>query len=170
MGLARVVTSVGMAGVQQWGDGPPEVVLCHGAGGNRHSLAPLGDALDNLGVGVMTVSMPGRDGSDGAGIASIGEAATWLAAMLAEVAPDGTVLLGHSMGGAVAIETVMSTDACVRGLVLAATGARLRVLPAILDLADELAATGASHDVITAAGLQPDAPAGLREHGLADAR
>jgi pimeloyl-ACP methyl ester carboxylesterase len=152
-----------------WSDGPPEVVLLHGAGGNRDSLVPLGDAIAAHGISVATVSMPGRGGSDGDGIRSIAGAASWLASVLREVAPDGTVLVGHSMGGGIAIEAVLSTEAPIRGLVLVATGARLRVLPAILEHTAAVADRGGSLAEFSVASLQPDAPDHARQQVMAAA-
>lgn len=162
----RIATDAGVAGIRRWGDGAPDVVLLHGAGGNRDSLAPLGDALAAAGLTVAAVSMPGRPGSDGDPVASIADGAAWLAALLAELAPDGTVLLGHSMGGGIAIETVLGTPARVRGLVLAATGARLRVHPDILAGAATTVADGGHLAEMSAAALRPDGPPTARSHVL----
>lgn len=158
-----VFTPVGTVGMRCWGDGPPAVVLLHGAGGNRDSLMPLGDAIEVHGIPVATLSMPGRGGSDGDGITSIRDAASWLASVLHHVAPDGVVLVGHSMGGGIAIETVLSTDAPVRGLVLVATGARLRVLPAILEHAAEVASRGGSLAEFSVASLRPETAEDVRD-------
>lgn len=160
--LDQVTTTVGTAGLRRWGDAPPQVVLVHGAGGNRDSLAPLGDALADRGLAVAAVSLPGRDASGSPPAGSVGEAAEWLAAVLAALAPDGTVLAGHSMGGAVAIETVLSTDAAITGLVLLATGARLRVHPDILARAAEEVEEGRTLLAVTTAALRPDTPSALR--------
>lgn len=162
----RVATDLGMAGVRQWGDSPPEVVLLHGAGGNRDSLSPLGDELASRGLAVASLSLPGRPGSDGPPITSIEQAAAWVAQVLAVLAPAGTVLLGHSMGGGVAIETVLGTDARVDGLVLVATGARLRVRPEILEGAAEAAEEGGHLAQLSAAALRPDGPPAARTHVL----
>lgn len=162
----RVATDGGVAGLRRWGAGPPDVVLLHGAGGNRDSLAPLGDALAAHGLAVVAVSMPGRPGSDPEPLDSIADSATWLAAILDEVAPEGTVLLGHSMGGGIAIETALGTPATLRGLVLVATGARLRVHPQILGAAEDAVAAGNHLAEISAAALRPDGPATARSHVL----
>lgn len=159
----RLATTAGAAGLRRWGDAPPQVVLVHGAGGNRDGLAPLGDALADRGLTVAAVSLPGRDASGCAPAGSVGEAAEWLAAVLADLAPAGTVLAGHSMGGAVAIEAVLSTDAAITGLVLLATGARLRVHPDILARAAEEVEQGRTLSAITTAALRPDTPSALRE-------
>lgn len=162
----RVATAAGVAGVRRWGASPPDVVVLHGAGGNRDSLAPLGDALAAAGVSVVAVSMPGRPGSDGQPADSIAECAHWLAGVLEELAPEGTVLLGHSMGGGIAIETVLATPARVRGLVLVATGARLRVHPDILARAAEAVEAGGHLAEMSAAALRPDGPPTARSHVL----
>lgn len=159
-------TAVGVVGVRRWGDREPDVVLLHGAGGNRDSLAPLGEALAGEGLAVVTLSMPGRGGSDGPAVASLDEAAGFVAAAVAELAPRGTVLLGHSMGGGVAIETVLGAGAPVRGLVLAATGARLRVHPDILASAAATVEQGGHLAPLSAASLRPDGPPAARTHVL----
>lgn len=162
----RVATASGTVGVRRWGEGAPEVVLLHGAGGNRESLAPLGGALAARGTAVATLSMPGRVGSSGEPFETLAEAARWVAAAVEALAPDGTVLLGHSMGGGIAIETVLGTDAPVRGLVLAATGARLRVHPTILRTGREMAEAGQTLAELSAASLRPDGPPTARSHVL----
>lgn len=162
----RLPTTAGVAGLRRWGDGPPDVVLLHGAGGNRDSLAPLGDALATHGLVVVAVAMPGRPGSDPEPVATVAEQATWLAAVLHEVAPEGTVLLGHSMGGGIAIETALGTPARLRGLVLAATGARLRVHPTILAACEAGAETADHLAEISAAPLRPDGAPTVRSHVL----
>ena len=130
-------------------------------------LAPLGDAIAARGWDVAALSLPGRGGSDDGPVASLADAATVVAAALAELAPDGTVLAGHSMGGGIAIETALSTPARLRGLVLLASGARLRVHPDILVAAAEGADRGEHLAELSALSLRPDGPAPARDHGLA---
>ena len=163
---ARIATDAGIVGVRRWGAGAPDVVLVHGAGGNRDSLAPLGDALAAAGLDVAAVSLPGRGGSDGAPAGSLADAAAFVAAAIDHVAPEGTVLLGHSMGGAVAMEVVLGTPANVQGLVLVATGARLRVHPDILARAADTVADGGHLAELSAMALRPDGPPAVRSHVL----
>jgi pimeloyl-ACP methyl ester carboxylesterase len=74
----------------------------------------------------------------------------------AEVEGD-YVVAGHSLGGAVAIEHALAAPSeRLRGLVLLATGARLRVQPMILQLFEQAAKSGE---------LPPLAP-GLYEQGV----
>ena len=57
----------------------------------------------------------------------------WLVEFLDAVGEDQAVLVGHSMGGAIALDAALRHAGRVAGLGLVATGARLRVAPAILD-------------------------------------
>ena len=62
-----------------------------------------------------------------------------------EVAGD-YVIVGHSVGGGVGIEhALVSPSKRLKGLVLLATGARLRVHPMILQLFDQVAEAGVVH-------------------------
>jgi pimeloyl-ACP methyl ester carboxylesterase len=81
---------------------------------------------------VLAPNLPGHGGDAGPARASIEAYATWLEAWLANQV-DGPVLLGgHSMGGAVALETALRGRADLDGLILMGTGARLRVGPEVL--------------------------------------
>ncbi len=162
----RIVTDRGLVGVRRWGHTDPEVILVHGAGGNRDSLAPLGDALAAHGLAVASLSLPGRHGTPGPPATDLDESAAAVAAAVDVLAPAGTVLLGHSMGGGVVIEAVLSTGAPVRGLVLVATGARLRVHPDILGRAAETVEAGGHLAELSAAALRPDGPPTARTHVL----
>lgn len=109
----------------------PVVVLIHGAGGSRLHWPPQLRRM--AGATVYTVDLPGHGRSEGPGCETIegyGEAVT---AFLDEVGVGSTVLVGHSMGGAVAQMLGLQERDRVSALVLVGTGARLRVAPAILE-------------------------------------
>lgn len=165
----RLTTPAGPVGLRRWGAGTPDVVLVHGAGGNRDSLAPLGDTLAARGLAVAAVSVPGRGDSGAEPARTVGAVAAWLAAVLGSLAPDGTVLAGHSMGGGVVLETALATDARVDGLVLLATGARLRVHPDILRRAATLVDEGRDLVEVSTAALRPDCSSAVRAHVVAAA-
>ena len=54
-----------------------------------------------------------------------------VAEFIAKTCPDKAVIVGHSMGGAVALTNVIEHPENLKGIVLVATGAKLGVLPSI---------------------------------------
>lgn len=108
----------------------PHLILVHGAGGN-HRL--WGYAVRSLWAAhVYAVDLPGHGRSTGVGRWAIAGYACFLSDFIDALQLERTVIAGHSMGGATAMVTALRYPARVAGLVLVATGARLRVLPDIL--------------------------------------
>jgi pimeloyl-ACP methyl ester carboxylesterase len=107
---------------------PPLVVLVHGAGCDHH----VWDALCAvLACETLPIDLPGRQRSEETK-ATAHDAA---AAIVGELSSRGhrledVVVVGHSYGGAVAIECALMVE--LAGLVLISTGARLRVHPDVL--------------------------------------
>lgn len=79
--------------------------------------------------------LPGRAQTPGPPLTTIAEMAHYI---IAQLHPD-TILVGHSMGGAIALE--IAAQYPLKALILISTGARLRVHPAILAMAAEAAQT-----------------------------
>jgi pimeloyl-ACP methyl ester carboxylesterase len=113
------------------GDGPL-LVLVHGAGGNADVWRPIVRELS--GFEVIAPSLPGRGGTQGDAPERAQDAASFVDALLRELGRRALVL-GHSYGGAVAIELQLCSSR-VEGLVLVSSGARLRVHPTILAAAE----------------------------------
>jgi pimeloyl-ACP methyl ester carboxylesterase len=76
---------------------------------------------------------------------------------------ERAVVVGHSMGGAIALTMALDAPGRVAGLVLIATGARLRVAPAILEKIP--VDFDMALDVITRCAWSPVASANLVELG-----
>ena len=117
----------------------PTLLLVHGAGGSRlHWPAELRRLPKAI---VYTLDLPGHGRSEGTGCNTISDYANTVAAFLDAVGVEHTIVVGHSMGGAIAQMLALdfadpSTGSGrdrVAGLVLVATGARLRVAPVILE-------------------------------------
>ncbi len=118
-------------------------VWVHGAGGS-HRHWPL--ALRQLaGRTSYALDLPGHGRSTGAGRASVSEYSAVLAEFAAALNLPPFVLVGHSMGGAIALDFALHRPTQLAGLVLISSGARLRVAPAILaGLQSNLLATTAA--------------------------
>lgn len=140
----------------------PTLVCMHGAGGNRHAYDRLVDALP--GIGCVVVDRPGRLGSEGPPDPGFAEQATFMRSFIASEVPGDHVLVGHSLGGALALELAIDRPvAGLKGVVLLATGARLKVHPTILALFEQLASSGAPV-TLTPGLIEPNAaPAMVRE-------
>lgn len=123
------------------GESGAPLVFIHGAGGSHlewnGQMAALSDAARTF-----ALDLPGHGRSVGAGRTTIGEYAAALLQFLDGVGIERAVLVGSSMGGAIALTVAMQAPARVKGLVLVGTGAKLRVAPQILDgLQNEFEAT-----------------------------
>lgn len=113
------------------GSGGCPVVLIHGAGGS-HLVWP--QQIRRLeGAATFALDLPGHGKSGGAGATRIEAYAEHIRDFLQAVGLKRAVLAGHSMGGAIAQMVALKYPEVVQALVLLATGARLRVAPAILD-------------------------------------
>lgn len=125
--------------VLHWpGDGPP-LVLVHGSGANAHAWAPVARELGAFDV--YAPSLPGRCGSAGEALDDARALGAWLGRLLDALGGPPPFVVGHSFGGAIAIELAL-TGAPIAGLVLVATGGRLRVHPGVLQAAAQAVAAG----------------------------
>jgi pimeloyl-ACP methyl ester carboxylesterase len=114
------------------GTEPPDMalVLLHGAGGS-HLVWPK--ALRRMGkTAVYTPDLPGHGRSPGPGYDSIAAYSDSVAAFIDALDLRRVVLVGHSLGGAIAQTLAIRKHPALAGLVLIGTGARLRVAPHIL--------------------------------------
>jgi len=105
--------------------------LVHGAGGTRlHWPVELRRLTEAT---VYTLDLPGHGRSLGEECDTIAAYAGSVAAFSHAVGIERAVIVGHSMGSAIAMTMALDFADHVAGLVLVATGARLRVAPAILE-------------------------------------
>lgn len=77
------------------------------------------------------VALPGHP--DGEACASVDEYVEWLHGYIRQQCYQGVIIIGHSLGGAIAQLFGIKYPDEVKGLVLSGTGARLRVHPDILE-------------------------------------
>jgi pimeloyl-ACP methyl ester carboxylesterase len=119
-------------GSQEGAAGKDTLVFIHGAGGSRTSWRLQGDYFSKA-FNVMIMELPGHGAAPGPGAQEIKSYALWIQGVLDELQVSSPFVIGHSMGGAIAMDLVLRFPALPKGLVLVSTGARLRTLPAILD-------------------------------------
>lgn len=137
------------------------MVLLHGAGGSR--LNWPGELRRLPGAMVYTLDLPGHGRSSGQARDTIEGYAEDVVAFLDAAGIDQAVIVGHSMGGAIALTLALKHTSRVAGLALIATGARLRVAPAILEqIRSDFEGT---LDTITGYAWSPEAPPALTELG-----
>jgi pimeloyl-ACP methyl ester carboxylesterase len=110
-------------------DGMP-VVFIHGAGGSRLNWGRQLGALASL-LRVLALDLPGHGRSGGAALTTIGAYAEVVAEALGHLGAPA-VLVGHSMGGGVAMQVALQCPDLAAALVLLGTGSRLRVAPTLL--------------------------------------
>ena len=115
----------------QKGGGKPSLLFLHGAGGtHRHWGRQIRDLGD---VTLVALDLPGHGRSVGEGRQSVEGYADLVAKFMAALDLENPIVVGHSMGGAIALDLVLRYEECLGGLVLVATGARLRVVPSLLE-------------------------------------
>ena len=115
--FSRVKTKEGRVAIQEAGEGPP-VVMLHGLGGTKVSFLPTQAALAQD-FRTIAVDLPGFGDSDKpVGAYDAKFFARWVVALLDALELDSARVLGHSMGGRVAIEMGMTHADRVDDLVL----------------------------------------------------
>jgi pimeloyl-ACP methyl ester carboxylesterase len=116
----------------------PSLVFVHGSGDSAktwaHVIEMLPDmpcvALDLPGHGAL-IDEPGPDRP------SIGDYAAFVRGEIERRGLEGATVVGHSLGGAIALQLALDAPDVIGGIALVGTGARLRVLPDLLAAARE---------------------------------
>ena len=132
----------------------PALICIHGSADNHHVYDELIDAMPERERHAL--NMPGRAGADGPALSSVADMEAYLSRFVESEIEGEYLVVGHSLGGAVAIEHALQAPPRLRGIVLLATGARLRVHPMILQLFEQVKASGQTI---------PPLPPGLYEQG-----
>ena len=139
-------------------------LFIHGAGGDHtvwgNQLAWLRGRFR-----AVAVDLPGHGRSERRFGMSVAANAGVIVALIKRLAIERPVLIGHSMGGAVALQCALDYPAVAVALVVISSGAKLGVAPRVFDLIenDPAAALGE----IAAASYAQGAPFALVEEGRA---
>jgi pimeloyl-ACP methyl ester carboxylesterase len=138
-------------------DNQPVLLLLHGAGGSHLDWPPQLRRFEPLGS--CAIDLPGHGRSAGPARPTVGAYADVVLNLIRALKLSEVILVGHSMGGAIALEIALRHPEEVIGLILVATGARLRVNKALLQLVDS--DFGAAVDHLVANTWGPKAEPGL---------
>lgn len=106
----------------------PRPIFIHGSGGGIESWELQEPRFD----GAMVIGLPGHPA--GRPLRSVGGYAEWVGAAIADV-PGPKVLVGHSLGGAIALQVVLNEPELVAGLVIVSSGARIPVPASLVEAA-----------------------------------
>jgi len=139
----------------------PPVLLLHGAGGTHLHWPPEIRRLN--GQRILALDLPGHGKSEGVGFQSVLDYAQSVAAFIRALKLPPVILVGHSMGGAIAQTLALRFPKRVCGLGLVGTGARLRVSPAILENASTPATFPLAVQMVMDMAFGPQADTRLKE-------
>jgi pimeloyl-ACP methyl ester carboxylesterase len=113
----------------------PAVVFLHGAGFDRTAWRLQTRWFAHHGRSVLAIDFPAHGRSAGPALESIAAMAEWTAALIEAAGLKTAALVGHSMGGLVAIETAARFPDKVRALGLCGVAAEMPVHPEMLQSA-----------------------------------
>jgi pimeloyl-ACP methyl ester carboxylesterase len=113
-------------------EGRETVLFIHGAGGGQYTWSYQKGFFEKE-FNPVILELPGHGESGGAGEEEIGKYAEDVYAFLKALGLKKVFLAGHSMGGAITQTLTLTHPEMMKGIILVGTGARLRVLPMILD-------------------------------------
>lgn len=121
------------------------LVFIHGSG---DSARVWDDVIARLGEFVtVALDLPGHGALAGAPLPSVDVAAyaEWLQLELTRRGIERSTLIGHSLGGAIVMQLALTAPSSVGRLILVGTGARLRVAPEFLQMAQSAGDAETSH-------------------------
>jgi pimeloyl-ACP methyl ester carboxylesterase len=131
----------------------PVLLLIHGAGGSHLDWPPQLRRFEPLGS--CAIDLPGHGRSAGSARSTVNAYGDDVLELVRQLDLTEVILVGHSMGGAIALDIALRRLEQVVALVLVATGARLRVNTALLELVDS--DFGSAVDSIVSTAWGPDA-------------
>jgi pimeloyl-ACP methyl ester carboxylesterase len=132
----------------------PPVLLIHGAGGSHLSWPPEIRRL--TGYNVYALDLPGHGKSDAFGEQTIAAYADQVLRWMETVDHYRAIIVGHSMGGAIALQIAATRPARVAGLGLLGIGTPFEVPPEIIENLANEAMVSAALNQIKALSFSPE--------------
>ena len=119
------------------------MVCIHGSGGSLTHWPEKLRRFDQFSI--VALDLPGHGKSQGKGRESIEEYAAVIDAFVTATNLHQVILMGHSLGGAIAQQLALGAPKWLAALILVGTGARLRVAPSILEAILKTSESAANH-------------------------
>lgn len=130
--MPLVTTTIGDLFVMRRGQSGPPLICIHGAGGSSRHWGLMIEPLATV-AQVYAVDLPGHGRSPVTGDpVTIANNAQAISALHTALGLPPAIVLGHSMGGAIALQLAVDAPQMVAGLGLIGSAARLRVAPTLL--------------------------------------
>src|SRR5260370_10951913 len=106
-----------------------KILFIHGAGSNGHTWHRQGEALGKA-HSPIALDLPGHGRSAGVeGLSAVNDYADFIAAFLDALKIKSAVILGHSMGGAIAMDLALRHSPRVEALILSCTAPKFNLTP-----------------------------------------
>ncbi|MFN3372672.1 MAG: alpha/beta fold hydrolase [Chloroflexus sp.] len=129
--MPLVTTTIGDLFVMRRGQSGPPLICIHGAGGSARHWGLVIEPLATV-AQVYAVDLPGHGRSPASFPITIASYVQAIIALHTALALPPAIVLGHSMGGAIALQLAVEAPQMVAGLGLIGSAARLRVAPTLL--------------------------------------
>ncbi len=139
----------------------PVAIFIHGAGMDASYWSLQCRWFAWHGWSVLAVDLPGHGRSEGDPIGTVGEMAAWLGRVMTGAGVERAAMIGHSMGGAIAIEAAAGMPERVSHLALLGTAAAIPVAAGLLDAAHNKPET--AYDMMVGWGHGPAAQIGRNQ-------
>ena len=108
------------------------ILFIHGAGGGQYTWSYQKGFFEKE-FNPIVIELPGHGESEGNGEKATGRYAEHVYAFQKALGLQKVFLVGHSMGGAIVQTLSLTRPEMIKGIVLVGTGAKLKVLPMILN-------------------------------------
>ncbi|MDQ7783479.1 MAG: alpha/beta fold hydrolase [Desulfomonilaceae bacterium] len=141
----------------------PAVVFIHGSGGSREDWRGQLDGLASTAT-VIALELPGHGESDPPAETSVPAYAEWVTDFVEALSLQRVVVVGCSLGSAVAQHMALSPRPWLKAIGLVGAGARLKVMPALLE--GLRTSPESSITMIGSLCISPAAPDPLRQEVL----